>query len=62
MRGGIFIISKMVKKIGDKFKCKECGLVYLEEQIAIRCEKFCKKNHVCDLDLIKHDVNGRKDS
>jgi hypothetical protein len=52
----------MVKKVGGKFKCKECGLVYLEEQIAIRCEKFCKKNHGCDLDLIKHAVNERKDS
>jgi len=50
----------MVKEINHDnkkyYQCEECLMYYLYKDIAKRCEKFCKKNKACNLDLIKHAV------
>ncbi len=35
------------------YKCKECGFLYKEEELAEKCEKWCKKYKSCNLDIIK---------
>jgi len=48
----------MVKLIKDKdkklFQCKECGLLYKEKNWAERRKEWCRKNHTCNLKIIKH--------
>ena len=47
----------MVKKIDDKYICEECGLKYLSNDIAMKCEEFCKENNACNMEIIKLAVN-----
>ena len=47
----------MVRKIDqNSFVCGACGLVYKEEKLAIKCEKWCKKNKSCNLEIAIHAV------
>jgi len=47
----------MVKKIENKYQCEECKFFYKDKEWAEKCEKWCKENHSCNLDIIKHAVN-----
>lgn len=38
-------------------KCQECGLEYKEKEFAEKCEKWCKENKSCNLEITKHAVN-----
>lgn len=49
----------MVKKIDNLYKCEECGLHYEKEDIAKDCEKFCRENHACNLEIIKNAVENK---
>ena len=46
----------MVKHIGDLYQCEECKLLYKDEEIANKCEQWCKRTHSCNLEIIKHAV------
>ena len=48
----------MVKESEKKFLCEECGMVYLEKDMAQKCEDWCKKYKSCNLEIIKHAVKG----
>jgi hypothetical protein len=43
----------MVKPAGKNFRCEACNLVYRDEKTAKSCEDFCRKNHACNMDIIK---------
>ncbi len=48
----------MIKKINTVgYMCKECGLEYGEEEWADKCEKFCKENNACSVEITKHALN-----
>ena len=36
--------------------CPECGLSYRDKTRAEKCEKWCKENHSCNLEITKHAV------
>ena len=38
------------------FACPECGLFYLEEALAKKCEAWCSEHRSCNLEIIKHAV------
>ncbi|MEK6903223.1 MAG: hypothetical protein AABW64_01080 [Nanoarchaeota archaeon] len=40
----------------DYFKCSICGFFYKEEQLAQRCEDWCKKHKSCNLEITEHAV------
>lgn len=42
------------------FKCPECGLNYKEKKWAERCEKWCKENHSCNLEITKHAIKNNQ--
>lgn len=50
------IIKKQDKEV---YKCEECGLSYEDKIWAEKCEKWCKKNHTCNVKIIKHSVKGK---
>ena len=38
------------------YKCPICGFDYKEKQWAEKCEKWCKQNNSCNLEITKHAV------
>lgn len=42
------------------YRCNECGLHYRSETIAIKCEKWCKENKSCNLEIIKYSIESRQ--
>ena len=46
----------MVIKDKEKniYYCEACKLTYNNFKIASKCEKWCKKNKSCNLDIIKY--------
>lgn len=40
-----------------RFMCSICGMQYLDESIAKRCQAWCSEHHSCNLDIIKYAVN-----
>ncbi|MBI2044257.1 hypothetical protein HYT24_02740 [Candidatus Pacearchaeota archaeon] len=50
----------MVKEINHKgkkyFQCGICGFYYNAEDLAQKCEDFCKKHNSCSLEITKHSV------
>lgn len=49
----------MVKQKDGLFACEECGMQYKIQKIAEKCEDYCRENHACSLELIKHAVKLR---
>lgn len=46
-----------IKKEGRRiFICEECGLGYLSEELAKRCEDYCLKNRACSIEITKNAV------
>jgi hypothetical protein len=42
------------KKKGNLWICGESYMKYKNKDLARKCEKFCKKNKSCSLDIIKY--------
>ncbi len=40
------------------FKCKECDLKYDNIEWRDKCEKWCKENRSCNLDIIKYSIKN----
>lgn len=38
------------------YKCLECGFKYKEKEWADKCQKWCKENKTCNLEIIKHAI------
>lgn len=48
----------MVEKIKNRkyYECEECKLVYEDRKWAEKCEKWCKKNKSCNIEITKHAI------
>lgn len=46
----------MVKQKGKFYQCEECGFFYKTENLAKKCENWCKKNKSCNLKITKYAV------
>ena len=40
------------------YQCPECGLHYTSEEIAKKCEAFCKEHMACSLEITKYSVEA----
>lgn len=51
----------MVKKIFYKgkyfYQCKECKFVYEDKKLAEKCQFWCRKNHSCNMEIIKYAID-----
>ncbi|MHA2026786.1 MAG: hypothetical protein ACW98U_12870 [Candidatus Thorarchaeota archaeon] len=47
----------MTKKINDLYLCEECDMLYREEELAQKCEDWCREMKSCNLEITKHAVN-----
>ncbi|MEW6062839.1 MAG: hypothetical protein AB1571_00500 [Nanoarchaeota archaeon] len=41
------------------YKCKICGNMYKEQNIAKKCGDFCRKNNACSTEIAKYAINRR---
>ena len=50
----------MMKGRGHKksglYECKECGLLYEEEEWVDKCEAWCREHKTCNVEIMKHAV------
>ena len=44
----------------DRFRCKECGLIYKDKNAAKKCEDWCMKHKSCNLEITKCAINKNK--
>lgn len=53
----------MVKKIKKEelilYQCGECGFHYENEEIAEKCEAWCKKHRSCNIEIIKEAMENK---
>ena len=41
------------------YQCPECGLHYTNEEIAKKCEAFCKEHMACSLEITQYSVEAQ---
>ena len=50
----------MVKKVDyqgkEYYYCKDCKLIYEDKSWAEKCEKWCKYNQSCNIEITKHSI------
>jgi len=50
-------MAREIKKKGKKyFQCPVCSFYYKTNDLAQKCENFCKKHNSCSLEITKHAV------
>lgn len=47
---------KIVVGKKEYFECGECNFLYNEAGWAEKCEKWCRENHSCNIEITKHAV------
>ena len=50
------MVKKLIKGKKEYFECEECSFLYKEKELAEKCEKWCKENHSCNIEITKHAV------
>ena len=50
------MLKKIEKGNNVFYQCRECNFVYKKRIWANKCEKWCKKNKSCNLNIIKYSV------
>ena len=50
------MVKEETKKGKNYFVCEECGFYYETEDLAQKCEAFCKEHNSCSLEITKHAV------
>jgi len=48
--------NNKIKTKTNLFTCHECGLKYSDTEWRDKCEKWCKDNKSCNLNIIKHSI------
>jgi len=48
--------KEMIK--GDKkyYQCEECGLFYVDKEMAEKCQAWCSAHKSCNLEIIKYAI------
>jgi uncharacterized membrane protein YvbJ len=49
---------KIIEKENRKYyQCEECGHIYKTEELANKCEAWCKEHKSCNLEIVKESVS-----
>ena len=43
-------------KSKKRFVCGKCSFVYSEKKWAVKCEKWCRKYHSCNIEITNHSL------
>lgn len=44
----------------ELFECPECGLHYVDEELAEKCAAWCSKYKSCNLEIIKYSIESEQ--
>ena len=44
------------------YKCPECGLTYSDEELAKKCEAWCREHKSCNLEIVQYSLEAKKDN
>jgi len=50
------MVTEIEKSGKTLYLCEECGMAYLEEEWARKCERWCAEHQACNLEIIEHAV------
>jgi len=50
------MVKEILKNNKKVYQCEECKFIYKEKKWAEKCQKWCKKNHSCNIEIIKNAV------
>lgn len=48
------MVRAVIQKKHEIYACEECGLIYAIQEIAKKCEAWCRAHKSCNLDIIKN--------
>jgi uncharacterized membrane protein YvbJ len=49
---------KIIEKENKKYyQCEECGHIYETEELANKCEEWCKEHKSCNLEIVKESIS-----
>lgn len=51
------MVNKIEKKGRVYFQCDRCKFVYKTENLAEKCENYCRKYKACSLEITKNAIN-----
>jgi uncharacterized membrane protein YvbJ len=52
---------KIIEKESKKYyQCEECGHIYETEELANKCEVWCKEHKSCNLEIVKESVSVKE--
>ena len=54
------MVKKYNKNNKTYFICEECNMRYKTEELAQKCEDFCRKNKSCSIEIIKHAIKDEE--
>lgn len=57
---------KIIRQNKELYQCEECGFKYADspvllvtgEEWAKKCERWCKKNKSCNLEIVSHAIKN----
>ncbi|MEE9526012.1 MAG: hypothetical protein V3V78_05395 [Candidatus Woesearchaeota archaeon] len=50
------MVKAKTKENKTYYLCEECNFVYKEEDLAKKCEAYCREHHQCSLEITKQAV------
>ena len=54
------IIYRGILVVKEIYVCDECDFAYKEKELAEKCEKSCRKNHTCNIEITKNSIGELK--
>lgn len=50
------MVQEVARETKKYYKCEECGLLYMDKEVAEKCQAWCVEYKSCNLDIIKYAV------
>ncbi|MEX2008509.1 MAG: hypothetical protein WD850_03405 [Candidatus Spechtbacterales bacterium] len=50
------MVKTISTKTGQRYQCQECGLQYAEQELAEKCEAWCRKHKSCNIEITEHAI------
>ncbi|MBI2647050.1 hypothetical protein HYW99_01110 [Candidatus Woesearchaeota archaeon] len=50
------MVKIKIKNNKEYFICEECNFAYIDEDIAKKCEDWCRKHHSCNIEITKRAI------
>ena len=42
------------------YQCEECGFHYKDEELAKKCEAWCREHHSCNIEITSHAEENKQ--